>query len=67
MTLPEALARITFLEAELKRARNQLQKAYKDRADIHARLRRITSSSSLPINHPPLTINSPQNTSSPPP
>jgi uncharacterized small protein (DUF1192 family) len=54
MTLPEALARITVLEAELSRTKAQLRKAYSDRADIHARLRRITS----PF---------PQNTSSPRP
>jgi uncharacterized small protein (DUF1192 family) len=43
MTLPEALARITVLEAELSRTKAQLRKAYSDRAEIHARLRILTS------------------------
>jgi hypothetical protein len=42
MTLPEALARITVLESELKRVKNQRNKAWCDRAEIHARLRAMT-------------------------
>ena len=43
MTLAEALARITVLEAELARVKNQRNKAWRDRAEIHARLRNLTT------------------------
>ena len=46
MTLDQLQAENRQLKAELARLRAQLQKAYKARADIHARLRSLTSSTS---------------------
>jgi uncharacterized small protein (DUF1192 family) len=49
MTLEQAMERIRALEAELSRVKAQRNKAWHDRAEIHARLRAINSSSSRPL------------------